>query len=144
MVGDVVEDYVEVQDKVLLRCKRDILILAILCRMMKLDLRVLLFLYEKYKEDVYFWFFMLSGMMVKFPSLSRLLKVFQVVDDWLKDAVLDDSRTSFYLKELLEMKCGEHLQIDLFDKRYFRFGREGLIDFEEVEGGKENGLISEG
>lgn len=143
MVGDVVEDYVEVQDKVLLKCKRDMLILAILCRVMKLDLRVLLFLYEKYKEDVYFWFFMLSGMMVKFPSLSRLLKVFQVVDDWLKEGSLDESRTSFYLKELLDMKCGEHLQISLSDKRYFRFGREGLIDFED-EGGKEDGVVFEG
>lgn len=143
MVGDVVEDYVEVQDKVLLKCKRDMLILAVLCRIMRLDLRVLLFLYEKYKEDIYFWFFMLSGMMVKFPSLSRLLKVFQVVDDWIKSGVLDESRTSFYLKELLDMRQGDYFQIDLFDRRYFRFGREGLIDFED-DGGREDGVVSEG
>lgn len=123
------EEFKEENGKFYMKRNREMLLLLMLARMMKLDLKVLLYLWEKYREDVFFWFFMFAGMNVKFLTFEQLLRMIKTVDKWLDEGKVDDTRAGKCLNDIVEGvdKEGEWFVISALDREWFLFGKEGLI-----------------
>ncbi|MEM1672917.1 MAG: hypothetical protein QXT86_12785 [Archaeoglobaceae archaeon] len=118
----------ESEGKLYLKFNRSVLILVVLALLMKIDLRILLYLYEKYKEDVFFMFFMFMEMKVQFPSAKRLMKVIDVVDEYLSTGKVEAGKVGRCLSKVLEYREGVNkIVLSLDDERFFRLGRFGVI-----------------
>lgn len=128
----------ESEGKLYLRFNRSVLILVVLALLMKIDLRILLYLYEKYREDVFFMFFMFMEMKVQFPSVKRLMKVIDVVDKYLSTGKVEASKVGEYLGRILEYREGvDKIVLSLDDEQFFKLGRFGVILGGEDEEGND-------
>jgi hypothetical protein len=89
----------------------------------KIDLRILLFLYEKYGKDLWFFFYLFAGMQVNFPSISKLLRIIKDV----QDAFSGNKVNSMVGKFANELAENETLVISFSDREWFPFGNLGMI-----------------
>ncbi len=113
---------------------RDVLLLVTIAKIMKIDLRILLYLYDKYKEDVMFVFFMFSGMTVKFPSFKKLYKIIKSIDELLKgNKAVEWVHKDKIKEELQQIRTTGKLEIDLNDESVFCLGRKGIIEEDSYE-----------
>lgn len=121
---------------VIKQINRDVMLLLMFSALLKLDLRVLLYLYEKYGEDLWFFFFMLGGKKLSFPKHSVMYKVFKFVDFVLGGKKIG-AKTLMKSKKLLDVykkifgvfSAGGEVRIHLSDPLFF--GLELSGDFED-------------
>lgn len=104
----------------------DTLVLLWLSYRFKLDLRILLFLYQKYGLDVLFFFYLFAGKEVKFPSLNALLKTVKSVQEFLESGKGRGVVYEFLKK--LEVSGDGKVEISLDNERFFPLGRLGLME----------------
>jgi len=50
----------------------------------RIDLPYLLFLYEKYGKDLFFFFYLFSGKQISFPKATRFIKIMEFSQDVMK------------------------------------------------------------
>ena len=60
---------------------REVSLLLVLSILYRMNLRILLFLYEKFGIDVFYIFYMFAGKEVRFPSESRLFRIVKKLDE---------------------------------------------------------------
>lgn len=100
----------------------------------RIDLRVLLFLFDQYGKDIWFFFYLFAGMTVRFPSIERLLKAIKDVQAVLSGVRVDNAVGKFAEEVVKKGK----LELDLNDRRRFPLGMFGLYEYEnekDREGG---------
>ncbi len=110
---------------------RNTLLLTLLARVMKIDLRVLLYFYEKYDVDTLFIFFMFSGMDIKFPSFNKLYGIIKNIDNILAGHQVEWKYGNKIKKEIEQLLQDKQIELNLNDRTLFPFGKEGIIDGEE-------------
>jgi hypothetical protein len=106
---------------------QDVVLLLWVAERFKVDLRVLLFLFDKYGKDLWFFFYLFAGLTVKFPRLERFLKAVKDVQAVLS-GVKVDSAVGRFAEEVVRRG---RLEFDLNDRRRFPLGVLGLYDVEE-------------
>jgi len=102
---------------------QDVVTMLWFAKKYKIDLRILLFLYEKYGKDLWFFFYLFAGMQVNFPSLSKLLRIIKDVQDAFSGNKVN-SMVGKFANELVE---NETLVISFSDREWFPFGNLGMI-----------------
>jgi len=111
---------------------RDELLLVFLARVMKVDFRVLLYLWERYREDLFFFFFLFSGMKVRFPGFRKFYVALKNIDRLLQGGEVKGWR---YLRmvenEVKQVRERGELRLDMRDRTLFRF--RGVEDVDEEE-----------
>jgi hypothetical protein len=107
---------------------QDALLLLWIAKKFKLDLRILLFLYNEYGKNIWFFFHMMAGLTVKFPALERLLKMVKDVQKVISGGTVD-SAVGKFAKQLLSR---QKVELDLRDRTWFKLGVLGLYEEEEV------------
>jgi len=112
---------------------QDGVLLLWLAEKYRIDLRVLLFLFDQYGKDVWFFFYLFAGMVVKFPSIERLLKAVKDVQAVLSGVKVDSAVGKFAERVVKEGR----LEFDLSDRSRFPLGMFGLYECEvdKEEGG---------
>jgi len=103
---------------------QDAVLLLYLAEKLKADLRILLFLYDKYGKDIWFFFYMLAGVVVKFPSVERFLKIIRDIQIVVSGGEVSSSVGKF-AKEIVEKG---QVELDLRDKRMFPLGLLGVYE----------------
>lgn len=73
--------------KVLFRVNGDTTALIYLSEIYHIDLVTLVFLYEKYKKDLFFFFYMFAGLQSNHPKASKLLKILQFSKQFVKSGM---------------------------------------------------------
>jgi len=113
---------------------QDGVLLLWLAEKYRIDLRVLLFLFDQYRKDVWFFFYLFAGMVVKFPSVERLLKAVKDVQAVLSGVKVDSAIGKFAERVIK----GGRLEFDLNDRSRFPLGMFGLYECEvdKEEGGE--------
>jgi len=122
-----------------IKINRDIATLILLSLKYKIDLRILIYLYEKFREDVFFFFFLLAGQSVRFPTHRKLLRIVEAADE----VVLGKSELGLYSKFLKNVLSvynydGEKIEVPLNDRKLFCLGIYG-----DMDGGDGDGSDSE-
>jgi hypothetical protein len=107
---------------------QDAVLLLWIAERFKIDLRVLLFLFDKYGKDLWFFFYLFAGLTVKFPSLERFLRIVKDVQK-VFCGIKVDSVVGRFAEEVVEKG---KVEFDLTDKNRFPLGVLGLYE-EEVE-----------
>jgi len=102
---------------------QDALLMLWLTERYKIDLRLLLFLYDKYGKDMWFFFYLFADMRIKFPSLRRLLTVIKEIQRVLRNEP-PLSPAGILARNVLENGV---IELDLRDKKRFPFGSLGVI-----------------
>jgi hypothetical protein len=102
---------------------QDVVTMLWFAKKYKIDLRILLFLYEKYGKDLWFFFYLFAGMQVNFPSISKLLRIIKDV----QDAFSGNKVNSMVGKFANELAENETLVISFSDREWFPFGNLGMI-----------------
>lgn len=111
---------------------RNELLLVFLAKVMKVDFRVLLYLWERYREDLFFFFFLFSGMKVKFPSFRKFYIALKNIDKLLQGKEVKGWRYLRMIeKEVEQVKEKGELRLDMRDRSLFRF--RGIEDVDEEE-----------
>jgi len=106
---------------------QDAVLLLWVAEKFKVDLRVLLFLFDQYGKDVWFFFYLFAGMTVKFPSLERLLKAVKDVQAVFSGVKVDSAVGKF----AGEVVGKGRLEFDLNDRRRFPLGMFGVYECED-------------
>jgi len=103
---------------------QDAVLLLYLAEKLKADLRILLFLYDKYGKDTWFFFYMLAGVVVKFPSIERFLKIIRDIQTVVSggDAL---SAVGRFAKDITEKG---RVELDLRDRKMFPLGLLGVYE----------------
>jgi hypothetical protein len=114
---------------------QDGVLLLWLAEKFRIDLRVLLFLFDQYGKDLWFFFYLFAGMTVRFPSIERLLKAIKDVQSVLSGVKVDSAVGKFAEKVVKEGK----LEFDLNDRNRFPLGAFGLYECENEKDGDEGG-----
>jgi hypothetical protein len=110
---------------------QDAVLLLWIAERFKIDLRILLFLFDKYGKDLWFFFYLFAGLTVKFPRLEKFLRMVKDVQ-----AVFSGGRVDSAVGRFAERVVSEgRLEFDLNDRKRFPLGRLGLYD--EGEEGEE-------
>jgi hypothetical protein len=117
---------------------QDAVLLLWVARKYNIDLRVLLFLFDKYGKDLWFFFYLFAGLVVRFPKVERFLKMVKDVQTVFAGGNVNSSIGKF-ASEL--MSVGK-VELDLGDRRWFLFGRLGLYEEVERNGGED--FVEEG
>lgn len=124
---------------------RDILLLLAISLLFKFDLSLLLYLYEKYDKDLWFFFFMLSGRRLVFPSVGLLYKLFKYVDKLYESLITSDGsnldvsvktsskRLQYFTTVLQELLQNGVIAVRLGDSRFFNVGLRGLLGGDSFE-----------
>ncbi len=107
----------------------DSLLLLWLSYRFRIDLRVLLFLYQKFGVEVLFFFYLFAGRRVKFPSVQALLNTVKSLQKYLAEGESAIGVVCDFLRKLGVGK-GDKLVLDLDDRRFFVFGRDGIYENE--------------
>ncbi len=119
----------EIDNKIVIEdANRDIVELILLARNMKLDFRVLIYLYEKYGIDIFFVFFMFSGLDIKFPSFGKLTTMIKNIDLMLHGKKTDWKYKNKIEKEVEQLRTTKVIELDIRDQTLFPFGIKGIID----------------
>ncbi|MCS7366476.1 MAG: hypothetical protein NDF52_01155 [archaeon YNP-WB-062] len=115
---------------------QDAVLLLWVAEKFKIDLRVLLFLFDKYGKDLWFFFYLFAGLVVKFPSLERFLRAVKDVQKVFSGMKID-SAVGKFAEKVIERGS---VEFDLNDRERFPLGRLGLYESEgeEMENGGEN------
>lgn len=101
---------------------RNELLLVFLARVMKVDFRILWYLWEKYREDLFFFFFLFSGMEVTFPSFRRFYVALKNIDKLLRGEEVKEWRyLEVIKKEVEQVSKKRELRLDIRDRTLFRF-----------------------
>jgi hypothetical protein len=108
---------------------QDAVLLLWVAERFKVDLRILLFLFDKYGKDLWFFFYLFAGLMVRFPRLERFLRVVKDVQVVLSGCRVDSAVGRFAERVVSEGR----LEFDLNDRVRFPLGRLGLYDEERDE-----------
>jgi len=108
---------------------QDVVLLLWVAERFKVDLRVLLFLFDKYGKDLWFFFYLFAGLTVKFPRVEKFLRLVKDVQAVISGVKVDSAVGKFAEKVVKESK----LEFDLNDKVRFPLGVLGLYDFEDKE-----------
>ncbi len=110
---------------------QDAVMLLWVAERLKVDLRVLLFLFDKYGKDLWFFFYLFAGLTVKFPRMERFLRTVKDVQ-----AVFSGFKVNSAVGRFAEevVKKGK-LEFDLSDRKRFPLGILGLYDEEDKEKG---------
>jgi len=108
---------------------QDAVLLLWVAERFRIDLRVLLFLFDKYGKDLWFFFYLFAGLTVKFPSLERFLRAVKDVQRVLSGMKVDSAVGKFAEKIVAEGR----VEFDLNDRERFPLGRLGLYESEEEE-----------
>ena len=108
---------------------QDAVLLLWITEKYKIDLRILLFLYDKYGKDLWFFFYMFAGISVNFPSVERFLKMIKDVQDVFSGKRVESVVGRYAMKLIGKGK----VVLDLRDRQRFPFGVMGLIESREIE-----------
>ena len=108
---------------------QDAVLLLWVAERFKVDLRVLLFLFDKYGKDLWFFFYLFAGLVVKFPRVEKFLRMVKDVQEVFSGRKVDSAIGKFAERVVSEGR----LEFDLSDRERFPLGRLGLYD-EEGEG----------
>jgi hypothetical protein len=108
---------------------QDVVLLLWVAEKFKVDLRVLLFLFDKYGKDLWFFFYLFAGLTVKFPRIERFLRTVKDVQAVIS-GIKVESAVGKFAEEVV--KKGR-LEFDLNDKKRFPLGVLGLYDEEDKE-----------
>jgi hypothetical protein len=108
---------------------QDAVLLLWVAERFKVDLRVLLFLFDKYGKDLWFFFYLFAGLVVKFPKVEKFLRMVKDVQVVLSGGKVDSAIGRFAERVVSEGR----LEFDLSDRERFPLGRLGLYD-EEGDG----------
>jgi hypothetical protein len=108
---------------------QDAVLLLWVAERFKVDLRVLLFLFDKYGKDLWFFFYLFAGLEVKFPRVEKFLRMVKDVQVVLSGGRVDSAVGRFAERVVSEGR----LEFDLSDRKRFPLGRLGLYDEEEGE-----------
>jgi hypothetical protein len=120
------------------KVNRDVAVLLLLSLRYRIDFRILLYLYEKFREDVFFFFFLLAGREVRFPTHQKLLRLISSASDVISDQSSDDFNSLFLSKVLSDYGYdGETIKIPLSDRKLFCLGVYG-----DMDGGLDDGTES--
>jgi hypothetical protein len=103
---------------------QDAVLLLWVSERFRVDLRILLFLFEKYGKDLWFFFYMFAGLEVRFPDLGRFLKVVKDVQGVMSGRFVNSAAGKF-AKEVLSKG---RVELNLLDKRRFPLGWLGLYE----------------
>lgn len=106
---------------------RDLLVLILLAKIMKLDLRVLLYLYEKFGVDVFFVFFMFAGLQINFPSFTKFYSIIRNIEKMMDGEEVQWKYAERISKEIDQARSLGRVELDFNDRELFPFGREGII-----------------
>jgi hypothetical protein len=106
---------------------QDVVLLLWVAERFKVDLRVLLFLFDRYGKDLWFFFYLFAGLTVKFPRVARFLKAVKDIQAVLS-GVKVDSAVGRFAEEVVKQG---RLEFNLNDRRRFPLGVLGLYDAEE-------------
>jgi hypothetical protein len=109
---------------------QDAVLLLWVAERFKVDLRVLLFLFDKYGKDLWFFFYLFAGLVVKFPSLEKFLKAVKDVQKVFSGMKVDSAIGKFAEKVVAEGR----VEFDLSDREIFPLGRLGLYEHSEEVG----------
>jgi hypothetical protein len=113
------------------KINRDVAVLLLLSLRYKIDFRILLYLYEKFREDVFFFFFLLAGREIRFPTHQKLLKLIGSVSDTISGRSSDDFNSLFLSGVLDDYEYdGKTIKIPLSDRRLFCLGIYGDMNGE--------------
>jgi len=112
---------------------QDALLLLWVAEKFRVDLRVLLFLFDKYGKDLWFFFYMFAGLTVKFPGLERFLRAVKDVQKAIVGEKVDSAAGRFAEKIFSEGR----VELDLSDRSKFPLGWLGLYE-EEVRDDRED------
>jgi len=117
---------------------QDAVLLLWVAERFKVDLRVLLFLFDRYGKDLWFFFYLFAGLTVKFPSLEKFLKAVKDVQRVFNGMKVDSAIGKFTEKVMAEGR----VKFDLNNRERFVLGRLGLYEGEsegkEVADGRED------
>jgi len=109
---------------------REELLLVLLARMMKVDFRVLWVLWERYREDLYYFFFIFAGLKVRFPSFRKFYVALKNIERMLLGEDVKGWRYKGMVQDVVEQVKGSgRLELDMRDRSLFRF--RGVEDEEE-------------
>jgi len=108
---------------------QDAVLLLWVAEKFKIDLRVLLFLFDQYGKDIWFFFYLFAGMTVKFPSLERLLKAVKDIQAVFSGVKVDSAVGKF----AWEVVKKGRLEFDLSDRKRFPLGVFGVYESEDEE-----------
>jgi hypothetical protein len=108
---------------------QDAVLLLWVAERFKVDLRVLLFLFDRYGKDLWFFFYLFAGLTVKFPSLERFLRMVKDVQRVFSGIKVDSAVGKFAEKVIEEGS----VEFDLNDRERFPLGRLGLYEYSEEE-----------
>jgi hypothetical protein len=103
---------------------QDAVLLLWVSEKFRIDLRILLFLFEKYGKDLWFFFYMFAGLKVRFPALEGFLKLIKDVQGVMSGRFVNSAAGRF-AKEVLSKG---RVELDLFDRKRFPLGRLGLYE----------------
>jgi len=118
---------------------QDAVLLLWMAQRYNIDLRVLLFLFDKYGKDLWFFFYLFAGLVVKFPRIEKFLTMVKDV----QSVFAGDSVRSSIGKFASELILLDRVELDLNDRKRFPLGVLGLYEGKEVEGDGGEGIIEE-
>jgi hypothetical protein len=113
---------------------QDAVLLLYLAEKLKADLRILLFLYDKYGKDIWFFFYMFAGVVVKFPSTERFLRIIRDIQTVVSGGEVS-SAVGKFAKNVVEKS---RVELDLRDKRMFPLGLLGVYESDDDFSDDEN------
>jgi hypothetical protein len=121
------------------KVNRDVAVLLLLSLRYRIDFRILLYLYEKFREDVFFFFFLLAGREVRFPTHQKLLRLISSASDVISDPSSNDFNSLFLSKVLSDYGYdGETIKIPLSDRKLFCLGVYGDMEGDTNDGTESN------
>jgi hypothetical protein len=132
--GEVLMRWYETEDGKLVieGMDQDVVLVLWVAERFKVDLRILLFLFDKYGKDLWFFFYLFAGLTVKFPSIEKFLKMVKDV----QAVVSGENVSSAVGKFAMEVLAKGRLEFDLNDRKRFPLGRLGLYDEDVGDKGK--------
>jgi hypothetical protein len=118
---------------------QDAVLLLWVAERFKVDLRILLFLFDKYGKDLWFFFFLLAGLSVTFPRVEKFLKAVKDVQAVFSEMKVESAVGRFAEKVISQGR----VVLDLNDRKRFPLGVLGLYEGKEVEGDGGEGNVEE-
>lgn len=115
--------------KVIFRVNEHTAALIYLSEIYHIDIVLLVFLYEKYKEDVFYFFYLFSGQQVNHPKGTKLLKILQFSKRLVKEGLRDDLAKSEQERKVLERVR----ELYVHSKKMFEVEKEVEYASDEVE-----------
>jgi hypothetical protein len=103
---------------------QDAVLLLWVAERFKVDLRILLFLFDKYGKDLWFFFYLFAGLTVRFPGVERFLRMVKDVQAVVSGEKVDSAFGRFAERVVSDGR----LEFDLSDRKRFPLGMLGLYD----------------